>query len=77
MLTGVGDEQRWLDSGWRQGDSSGDMRLGFLPRNPLRAPGERESAWAACGAGTWVCATKAKCGPHARVSRELGKSLRG
>jgi hypothetical protein len=75
MLIGVGDEQRWSDSDRLREDNDSDMRLGLLPRDPPRAPGDRESAWAACGAGTWVCAAKAKCGPRARASRELGKSL--
>jgi hypothetical protein len=51
------------------------MRLGLLPRDPSRAPGDIESAWAACSAGTWVCATKVKRGPRAWASRELGKIL--
>jgi hypothetical protein len=52
--------QRWPNLGWWQEDSGGDMRLGLLPRDPSRVPGDGESAWAACEAGTRVCAAKAK-----------------
>jgi hypothetical protein len=63
----AGLHRRWEDSG-------DDMQIKLLPRGPLRAPGNGESAWAACKAGTRVCAAKAKHGPYARTSRELGKS---
>jgi hypothetical protein len=75
VLTSGWDGRRWPNLDRRQEDSGGDMRLGLLPRNPLRDLGDRESAWVACGAGMRVCAAKVKRGPHARASRELEKIL--
>jgi hypothetical protein len=50
------------------------MRLGLVPRHPPRAPGDGESAWAACRAGTRVCAAKAKRG-HAHGREESSGRL--
>jgi hypothetical protein len=75
VLTSGRDRRRWPDSDRRRENSGGDLRLGLLPRDTTRAPGNGETARAECGAGTWVCAAKAKHGPRARASKELGKSL--
>jgi hypothetical protein len=51
------------------------MRLGLLPRDPPRAPGDGESVWVACGAGTRVHAAKPSAGhAHGRAERS-GRAL--
>jgi hypothetical protein len=40
VLTSSREGRRWPNLGRRQEDSGGDMRLGLLPRDPPRVPGD-------------------------------------